>query len=112
MIYLFLTFKLKHSGLNLFIDIECRLSGLVERTKKKSKKTIGRDIDLIIPGHGPVKKRDEAIEPMISYFDRLITTIRRAHTKNLSLSEVIKNFPNENKEKLVTLQHISSVKCY
>ena len=85
----------------------------LEKKKKQKhlKNTIGRDIDLIIPGHGPVKKRDEAIEPMISYFDRLITTIRRAHTKNLSLSEVIKNFPNENKENwlLYNIYHPSNV---
>ena len=95
---------------NLFIDRVPPIRAS-ERMEKKSKKTIGRDIDLIIPGHGPVKKRDEAIEPMISYFDRLITTIRRAHTKNLSLSEVIKNFPNENKENwlLYNIYHPSNV---
>ena len=81
---------------NLFIDRVPPIRASVKGWKKN---------------HGPVKKRDEAIEPMISYFDRLITTIRRAHTKNLSLSEVIKNFPNENKENwlLYNIYHPSNV---
>ena len=45
---------------NLFIDRVPPIRASVKGWKK-SKKTIGRDIDLIIPGHGPVKKRDRQL---------------------------------------------------
>ena len=47
------------------------------------------DIKLIVPGHGRAIGKDEAIKPMISYFDRLIEQIRNFHVDNKSLQESI-----------------------
>ena len=55
------------------------------------------DVNLIIPGHGPVKK-NEAPRPMLSYFNRLIENTREFHKNNLSLSKAIENFPSKNLE--------------
>ena len=41
------------------------------------------DINLVVPGHGPVRKKKDALEPMISYFDRLVKNIRGFHKKKL-----------------------------
>ena len=53
------------------------------------------DINLIIPGHGPVKKKNEALKPMLSYFNRLIDNTRKFHKNNLSLSKAIETFPQK-----------------
>ena len=47
------------------------------------------DINLIVPGHGKVKKKKEALEPIINYFDQLIKEVRSFHKKNKSLQESI-----------------------
>ena len=47
------------------------------------------DIELIVPGHGKAIRKEEAIKPMISYFDRLIEQIRSFHIDNRSLQESI-----------------------
>ena len=43
------------------------------------------DINLVVPGHGPVRKKD-ALKPMISYFDRLVKNIRGFHKKLFTIS--------------------------
>ena len=69
------------------------------------------DINLIIPGHGPVKKKNEALKPMLSYFDRLIDNTRKFHKNNLSLSKAIEKFPSENLESwlLYNVYHPSNI---
>ena len=46
-------------------------------------------IKLIVPGHGNVLDKNQAIKPMINYFDRLISQIRSFHKDNKSLQESI-----------------------
>ena len=47
------------------------------------------DIDLIIPGHGNVAKKDAALKPILQYFTRLISQVRKFHNNNVSLQESI-----------------------
>jgi len=69
------------------------------------------DIKLIIPGHGPVKQKKEAITPMLNYFNRLINQIRNYHQKNASLNEALSGISSENKESwlLYNIYHPSNV---
>ena len=47
---------------------------------------------------GPVKEKNEALKPMLSYFDRLIDNTRKFHEKNFSLSKAIETFPKKIKK--------------
>ena len=47
------------------------------------------DIDLIVPGHGSVVKKDVALKPILEYFIRLISQVRKFHKNNVSLQESI-----------------------
>ena len=47
------------------------------------------DIDLIVPGHGSVVKKDVALKPILKYFTRLISQVRKFHKDNVSLQESI-----------------------
>ena len=47
------------------------------------------DINLIVPGHGNVAKKDVALKPISKYFTRLILQVRQFHKNNVSLQESI-----------------------
>ena len=83
---------------NIFIKRTPSIRASIKGWKKNLKETSKLDINLIIPGHGPVKEKNEALKPMLSYFDRLIDNTRKFHEKNFSLSKAIETFPKENKE--------------
>ena len=55
-------------------------------------------IILIVAGDGTVKTKNEAIKPMMNYFDRLITQAREYHKMNKTLEEAQKNIGSENLE--------------
>ena len=76
---------------------------LLEIKKLKPKK--------IIPGHGPVLDTNKAIEPMISYFDRIINEVRLFHKKNKSLKEAQEKIAKKNIEKWILFEeyHVSNV---
>ena len=57
------------------------------------------DIDTIIPGHGPLKKKYEAIEPMMNYFNRLIQEVRKFHKTGKTLKETQNHAAPKNKER-------------
>ena len=77
------------------------------------------DIKLIVPGHGKVLRKDEALEPIINYFNRLIMQVRGFHNKNKSLQESINSVlqseiidsekVNLEKWKLFTEYHYSNI---
>ena len=69
------------------------------------------DIDSIIPGHGPLKSKEEAIRPMIKYFDRLIKQTRSFHNLNKTLKNAQENIAKKNSENWVLFEsyHISNV---
>ena len=83
---------------NVFIKRTPSIRASVKGWKKNLKETSKLDINLIIPGHGPVRKKNDALKPMLSYFNRLIENTRKFHKKNISLSKAIEIFPEENKE--------------
>ena len=88
---------------NIFIRRTPSIRASVKGWKKNLEETSKMDINLIIPGHGPVKKKNEALKPMLSYFNRLIDNTRKFHKNNLSLSKAIETFPSKNLGKLASL---------
>ena len=56
-------------------------------------------------------KKNEALKPMLSYFNRLIDNTRKFHKNNLSLSKAIEKFPSENMESwlLYNIYHPSNI---
>ena len=96
---------------NIFIKRTPSIRASIKGWKKNLKETSKLDINLIIPGHGPVKEKNEALKPMLSYFDRLIDNTRKFHEKNFSLSKAIETFPKENKENwlLYNIYHPSNI---
>ncbi len=96
---------------NIFIKRTPSIRASVKGWKKNLEETSKMDVNLIIPGHGPVKKKNEAIRPMLSYFNRLIENTRKFHKNNLSLSKAIENFPSKNLENwlLYNIYHPSNV---
>ena len=96
---------------NIFIRRTPSIRASVKGWKKNLEETSKMDINLIIPGHGPVKKKNEALKPMLSYFNRLIDNTRKFHKNNLSLSKAIEKFPPENMESwlLYNIYHPSNI---
>ena len=96
---------------NIFIRRTPSIRASVKGWKKNLEETSKMDINLIIPGHGPVKKKNEALKPMLSYFNRLIDNTRKFHKNNLSLSKAIETFPSKNMENwlLYNIYHPSNI---
>lgn len=96
---------------NIFVRRTPSIRASVKGWKKNLEETNKMDINLIIPGHGPVKKKNEALEPMLSYFNRLIDNTRKFHKNNLSLSKAIETFPSKNLENwlLYNIYHPSNI---
>ena len=96
---------------NIFVRRTPSIRASVKGWKKNLEETNKMDIDLIIPGHGPVKKKNEALKPMLSYFNRLIDNTRKFHKNNLSLSKAIETFPSKNLENwlLYNIYHPSNI---
>jgi len=96
---------------NIFIKRTPSIRASVKGWKKNLEETSKMDVNLIIPGHGPVKKKNEALRPMLSYFNRLIENTRKFHKNNLSLSKAIETFPSKNLENwlLYNIYHPSNV---
>ena len=96
---------------NIFIRRTPSIRASVKGWKKNLEETSKMDINLIIPGHGPIKKKNEALKPMLSYFNRLIDNTRKFHKNNLSLSKAIEKFPSENIESwlLYNIYHPSNI---
>ena len=57
----------------------------------------------LYPGHGPIKKKNEAIEPMMNYFDRLIKEVRKFHKTGKTLEKRPKSGCFRKQRKMVTI---------
>ena len=97
MMFPFMMKTQKYFGLKIYLLTEFHLSGKY-LNEKKFKEIQELDINKIVPGHGPIISKKEAISPMIDYFDQLIFDIRNFHKSNKSLDFVLKNISQENKQ--------------
>ena len=83
---------------NIFIDRVPSISASIVGWVKNLEEIMKRDIKLIIPGHGISKNKNEAIEPMLSYFKRIINEVREIHKKNKDVDFAQKNVSRNNLE--------------
>ncbi len=74
---------------NIFVERTPSIRASILGWKKNLEDILEMDIKLIVPGHGMATEKEQALQPMINYFDRIITQIRGFHKKNKSLKEVI-----------------------
>jgi quinoprotein relay system zinc metallohydrolase 2 len=84
---------------NIFIHRIPSIRASIKGWKSNLEETLKMDIDTIIPGHGPLKKKNEAIKPMINYFDRLIKEVRKFHKTGKTLRETQNRAAPKNKER-------------
>ncbi len=74
---------------NIFVDRTPSIRASILGWRKNLSIIKKMQIKLIVPGHGNVLDKNQAIKPMINYFDRLISQIRSFHKDNKSLQESI-----------------------
>ena len=55
------------------------------------------EFEHIIPGHGEIKNKEDAINPMLNYFNNLITQVRKFHSESKDLNYALKNTLVKNK---------------
>ncbi len=96
---------------NIFVDRIPSIRASIKGWRSNLEEIIKMDIDSIIPGHGPLKSKEEAIRPMIKYFDRLIKQTRSFHNLNKTLKNAQENIAKKNSENWVLFEsyHISNV---
>ena len=74
---------------NIFVDRIPSIRASILGWKRNLDEIQKMDINLIVPGHGNVAKKDAALKPILEYFTRLISQIRKFHKNNVSLQESI-----------------------
>ena len=96
---------------NIFVHRVPSIRASVKGWKSNLDEILKMDIDTIIPGHGPLKKKNKAIEPMVNYFDRLIKEVRKFHNTSKTLKDAQNHAAPNNKEKwlLFDSYHSSNV---
>ena len=82
---------------NVFVHRTPSIVASVVGWKTTLEEMLEMDFKFIIPGHGEIKKKEEAILPMLNYFNALISKVRKFHSENKDLDYVIKNTLSENK---------------
>ncbi len=74
---------------NIFVGRIPSIRASIIGWKKNLDEIQKMDINLIVPGHGNVAKKDKALQPILKYFARLISQVRKFHKNNISLQESI-----------------------
>ena len=74
---------------NVFIKRIPSIRASIKGWKKNLEEIMKMDINVVIPGHGLAKQKEQAIKPLLEYFERLIYQIRNFQSKNKSLQESI-----------------------
>ena len=72
---------------NIFVERTPSIRASIKGWKSNLDEALKMDIDTIIPGHGPLKKKNQAIQPMMNYFDRLIKEVRKFHKSGKTLRD-------------------------
>ena len=74
---------------NIFVERIPSIRASIIGWKRNLDEIKKMDINLIIPGHGSAEKKDAALKPILEYFTRLISQVRKFHKNNVSLQESI-----------------------
>ena len=96
---------------NIFVNRIPSVRASILGWKKNLEITSKMDINKIIPGHGKITTKDEALLPMLSYFRRMIKEIRTLHVKGINIETAQKEVAKDNKENWLLFNdyHISNV---
>ncbi len=96
---------------NIFVERVPSIRASIKGWKSNLDETLKMDIDGIIPGHGPLKKKNQAIQPMMNYFDRLIKEVRKFHESGKTLKDAQNLAATKNQERwlLFDSYHSSNV---
>ena len=96
---------------NIFVNRIPSVRASILGWKKNLEITSKMDINRIIPGHGKITTKDEALLPMLSYFRRMIKEIRTLHDKGINIETAQKEVAKDNKENWLLFNdyHISNV---
>ncbi len=84
---------------NVFVNRVPSIRASIKGWRNNLNEILELDIYKIVPGHGPIMSKKEAISPMIDYFNELMTEIRGFHRSNKSLDYALKNINQDNKQK-------------
>ena len=74
---------------NIFVERIPSIRASILGWKRNLDEIQKMDIDLIVPGHGNVAKKDAALKPISQYFTRLISQVRKFHNNYVSLQDSI-----------------------
>lgn len=96
---------------NIFVNRIPSVRASILGWKKNLEITSKMDISKIIPGHGKITTKDEALLPMLSYFRRMIKEIRTLHDMGINIETAQKEVAKDNKENWLLFNdyHISNV---
>ncbi len=96
---------------NIFVERIPSIRASILGWKNNLEITKNMEISKIVPGHGPVKEKDLAIEPMLRYFNRIIEQVRLIHKKGYDLEYAQNNVAKNNNENwlLFNIYHKSNV---
>ena len=96
---------------NVFVGRTPSIRASIIGWKKNLEKIQKIKIRQIVPGHGKVKKKEIALKPMFSYFERIINEVRQYHLEGKTIESAQKNIARDNIEnwKLYKEYHQSNV---
>ena len=83
---------------NIFVERTPSIRASILGWKKNLEETIKMDLNKIIPGHGPVLDKNQAIEPMMNYFNRLLNETRAHHKSGGDIESAQKQIGSGNEE--------------
>ena len=83
---------------NVFVGRTPSIRASIIGWKKNLEKIQKIKIKQIVPGHGMVKKKEIALKPMFSYFERIINEVRQYHLEGKTIESAQKNIAKENLE--------------
>ena len=82
---------------NVFVHRTPSITASILGWKKTLEEMLEMEFEYIIPGHGEMKNKEEAIKPMLNYFNDLITQVRKFHNDSKDLDYAVKNTLVKNK---------------
>ena len=74
---------------NIFVTRVPSVRASILGWKKNLEEILEMDLELIVPGHGNATPKNEAVMPMLNYFNRIINQLRDFIEKNISLQQSI-----------------------
>lgn len=90
---------------NIFIQRVPSIRASILGWKENLQQTKKIKISKIVPGHGPVRTKENAIKPMLEYFDRIINEVRKLHKSGKDIEFAQNNAAKENKENWLLYKH-------